>query len=177
MSASPDEPFCVLRPMTEADVAMVLEWRNHPDVRRHMFKQAEIPLAEHERWFRGAAAESTRNLLIFEVDDIPRGFVNIHRLDVGEATWGFYLAPDAPKGTGRLLGRASTDFAFGVLHLEKLWGEVLPGNAASHRFHLRQGFELQSVVPEKMIAGQRWENVRRYLLTRGDWLTRQEGSQ
>lgn len=46
-----DVDFGVLRPMTEADLAQVLAWRNHPDIRANMYTQHEITMAEHRAWW------------------------------------------------------------------------------------------------------------------------------
>jgi len=170
-------PVTSLRLMTEADLLLALAWRNHPEIRRHMYSQAEISPAEHVEWFKNTSANPTRVLLIFEVDGAPIGYANFTLHEGGEAGWGFYLAPDAPKGTGRLLGDAITDYAFSVLGLEKIWGEVLENNAASQRFHLRHGFVLETIFPEKSTATQSLSNVHKYVLTRNAWQAHKEKSQ
>ncbi len=166
-------PAVRLRPMTDADLELVLAWRNHPDVRQHMYTRNEISFEEHSRWFRGASVDPDRHLLILEVDTVPQGYINFRCDGEGAAVWGFYLAPDAPKGTGRLLGEAATRYAFDILELERIWGEVLPDNLASQNFHLRHGFVLESILPDKIFGEQKVGNVRRYLLTRDAWQARQ----
>lgn len=166
-------PAVRLRPMMEADLERVLAWRNHPDVRQHMYTQNEISLEEHSRWFKAVSVDPDRHLLILEVDGEPQGYVNFHCDGAGAAVWGFYLAPNAPKGTGRLLGDAATGYAFGALALERIWGEVLPDNQASQNFHLRYGFVLESILPDKTVGEQKIDNVRRYFLTRDAWRARQ----
>ena len=97
-----------LRPMTQEDLERVLTWRNHEDVRRYMYTQHEISLAEHTRWFERASQDPSRHLLVFEYNATPLGFINLHQIAPGGvAEWGFYAAPDAIKGTGRQLGRAA----------------------------------------------------------------------
>ena len=168
------KPVAILRPMTEADLGLVFGWRNHPDIRRHMYNQKQITFADHSRWFKTVSIELNRHLLILDVDSVSIGYVNFNCDDTGEAIWGFYMAPDAPKGTGMLLGKAATNYAFCVLKLKRIWGEVLPGNLSSQNFHLRQGFVLESILPEKTIANLTIGNVHRYLLTREAWLLHKE---
>lgn len=167
------EPSVRLRPMAEADLELVLGWRNHPDVRQHMYTRNEICLAEHICWFRSVSVEPGRVLLILEVNAVRCGYVNFRCDESGQAVWGFYLAPNSPKGTGKLLGQASIDYGFDVLGLEKIWGEVLPNNLASQNFHLRHGFVLESIIQGKTDGDQKIGNVRRYLLTRSAWRARQ----
>jgi UDP-4-amino-4,6-dideoxy-N-acetyl-beta-L-altrosamine N-acetyltransferase len=162
-----------LRAMKEADLHLVLGWRNHPDVRQHMFTQNEVSLADHRLWFKSVSADSGRVLLILEVDAVPCGYVNFRCNEPRQAVWGFYLAPNSPKGTGKLLGQAATEYGFSVLGLEIIRGEVMHDNAASQNFHLRQGFVLESILPKKSAGQQKVGNVRIYLLTKGSWQARQ----
>lgn len=165
-----------LRRMTEADLEMVLEWRNHPDVRRHMYSQAEIGLEEHSRWFATASKDARRHLLIFELDGRPAGYVNLLEDEPGQAYWGFYLAPQAAKGSGRLLGAQASAYVFETLGLQRMWGEVLAENSVSQGFHVRLGFELESIIPEKSVAGKTVAGVHKYVLSREAWKDRR-GSQ
>lgn len=163
-----------LRSMTEADLEMVLEWRNHPDVRRHMYNQAEIGIEEHGRWFATASRDARRHLLIFELDGRPAGYVNLLEDEPGQVYWGFYLAPHAAKGTGRLLGAQATAYVFEALGLQRMWGEVLAENSVSQDFHVRLGFELESILPEKRVAGKTMTGVHKYVLSREAWKDRRE---
>ena len=142
-----------VRPMEEADLERVLSWRNHPDVRRWMYTTHEIGVDEHRRWFEGASEDPGRHLLVYESDGVPLGFVSLQQLrgdDVAE--WGFYLAPGAPKGSGRGLGVAALDHAFDALGLYKVSGHALVGNERSSRFHLRLGFQDEGLRNDQHIA-------------------------
>ena len=112
-----------LRVMTEADLEQVLLWRNHPEVRRYMYTSHEISMDEHRNWFIGASLDQALHLLIYEQEDKPLGFVNFTRTRCREiADWGFYLAPEAPKGSGRKLGNSALNYAFFELALHKVCG-------------------------------------------------------
>jgi UDP-4-amino-4,6-dideoxy-N-acetyl-beta-L-altrosamine N-acetyltransferase len=131
----------LIRHMEESDIEQVLSWRNHPDIRRYMYTQHEISLAEHTRWFNNASMDTARQLLIFESDGVAQGFVNLHEFAAGGiANWGFYVAPDAPKGTGRHLGQCLLRHAFRVLSLHKLCGQALGFNERSIQFHLHLAY-------------------------------------
>lgn len=166
-----------LQVMTQADLEQVLAWRNHPKVRQYMYSQNEISFDEHVSWFNRASADPHRHLLILKIDDQSQGYVSFHTNGAGAAVWGFYLAPDAPKGTGRMLGNAATRYAFEEIGLERIWGEVLPDNQASQKFHLSQGFVLESILPDKQVGPQTIRHVRQYLLTRDAWRARQGARQ
>lgn len=161
-----------VRPMTAADLDMVLRWRNHPDVRRWMYTTHEIGLDEHRRWFESASQDPDRTLLVYELDGAPTGFVNIGRIKGADvAEWGFYLAPDAPAGSGTGLGRAALEHAFLVLKLHKVSGHALAANERSLRFHQRLGFRDEGVRRDHHLAadGTR-HSVACFGLLRDEWL-------
>lgn len=159
-----------LRPMISGDLEQVLAWRNHEDVRRYMYTQHEIALHEHTQWFKRASKDANRHLLIFENDGVPLGFINIHRIAPGGiADWGFYAAPDAPKGTGRVLGQATLHYAFSQIGLHKLCGQALAYNERSIMFHQNLGFQQEGVLREQHFDGQAYHDVVCFGLLAREW--------
>lgn len=163
-------PRC-LRPMAASDLEMVLAWRNHPEVRRYMYTQHVITLEEHSRWFAQAVKNSQRHLLIFELDSIPLGFINIHQNGPGGiADWGFYAAPDAPKGTGRSLGNAALHYAFFEAGLHKLCAQTLAFNERSGRYHRTLGFMQEGILRQQHYDGVHYHDVLCFGLLAHEWL-------
>lgn len=160
----------LVRPMTVQDLSTVLAWRNHPDVRAVMFHQHEIGIEEHRSWFERSCGEEGRHLLVFEQDGQPRGFMNLHIKSAGAiADWGFYVAPAAPKGTGRALGRSSLDHAFHVLNAHKVSGRVLACNQRSIKFHHALGFLEEGVLRDHHFDGHGYHDVVCFGLLRREW--------
>jgi UDP-4-amino-4,6-dideoxy-N-acetyl-beta-L-altrosamine N-acetyltransferase len=170
----PDIRMTGVRPMAHADVERVLAWRNHPDVRRYMYTQHEITLDEHQRWFARAQQDPRKHLLIFEVDMQSLGFVSFSELACrGIAEWGFYAAPDAPKGIGRQLGQAALDHAFIQLNLHKVCGQVLGHNERSIRFHQTLGFQQEGILRDQHNDGRRFYDVFCFGLLSPEWQRKQ----
>ena len=156
--------------MTYEDLAQVLSWRNHEDVRRYMYTQHEITLVEHTRWFERASQDTTRHLLIFESNAVPLGFINIYQIAPGGvADWGFYAAPDVPKGTGRQLGQAALHYAFSQVELHKICGQALAYNERSIKFHRSLGFLQEGIQREQHFDGQRYHDVVCFGLIASEW--------
>lgn len=159
-----------LRRMTADDLKVVLAWRNHLDVRRYMYTQHEITLAEHSHWFERASQDTSRHLLMFESASTPLGFINIHEKNHGRiADWGFYTAPESPKGTGRLLGKCALRHVFGTLGLHKVCGEAMAFNERSIRFHISLGFQQEGILREQYFDGQAYHNVICFGLLANEW--------
>lgn len=159
-----------IRPMVHADLALVLAWRNHPDVRRYMYTQHEITLDEHQRWFERTLPDPKKHLLVFEVNQQPLGFVSFNETGSGGiADWGFYAAPDAPKGRGRQLGRAALSHAFIQLKLHKVNGQALAYNERSIQFHQSLGFQQEGIRRDQHYDGERYHHVICFGLLGHEW--------
>lgn len=159
-----------LRAMLEEDLHRVLAWRNSPGVRRFMFTKHEISISEHSDWFSRVNSDPSRHPLIFEIDGIPSGFVNIHEnLPGGVASWGFYVSPESAKGTGHKLGVTSIDHAFNELGLYKLNAEALGYNSKSIRFHEKLGFKREGTLRNQHYDGESYYDVLCYGLLSADW--------
>lgn len=160
-----------LRPMQEQDLERVLAWRNHPEVRRHMYTQRLITLEEHRDWFERESQASQRHLLIYERDGESLGFVNLNVVDTtaGCGEWGFYLAPDAPRGSGQGLGQSTLTYAFMTLRLYKLCGEVLADNTRSQRFHERLGFRREATLRDHFHDGNTYHDAITFGLLAEEW--------
>jgi UDP-4-amino-4,6-dideoxy-N-acetyl-beta-L-altrosamine N-acetyltransferase len=159
-----------LRPMNEEDLEVVLAWRNHPDIRRYMFTRHEITLDEHRRWFRRSSRDAARRLLIFASNGEARGFVHFNGVAAGGiADWGFYAAPDAPKATGRALGRAALRYGFQVEGLHKVCGQALEFNLPAIRFHRALGFQQEGVLRDQHRDGASYHAVVCFGLLQVEW--------
>jgi UDP-4-amino-4,6-dideoxy-N-acetyl-beta-L-altrosamine N-acetyltransferase len=159
-----------LRKMVEADLPLVLQWRNHPEVRRHMYTRHEITPEEHEQWFARLDHDETQHAMIFVINETPLGYVNFKKTATPTiADWGFYLAPDAPKGTGSRLGTAALNYAFRQMTLHKLCGQVLGYNEKSKLFHLRLGFKLEGILRQQHFDGESYYDIECFGLLANEW--------
>ena len=165
-----------IRAMTPADLETVRAWRNHASVRDYMFTRSEIAAEDHRRWFERCTADPARTLLIYEHGGQPQGFVQFSRaLCDGVADWGFYTAPDAAKGTGRQLGRAALDHAFGSLGYQRIAGQAIDDNAASIRMHTALGFTEEGRLRRHFFDGARWHDLVLFGLLNTEWRPSQQG--
>jgi UDP-4-amino-4,6-dideoxy-N-acetyl-beta-L-altrosamine N-acetyltransferase len=156
--------------MREEDLERVLGWRNHEDVRRYMYTRHEISLAEHRAWFARSSQDASRHLLVFERAGVPLGFINLHVIAAGGiADWGFYAAPDAPRGTGRSLGCAALEHAFRNLGLHRLYAQALAYNERSICFHLSLGFCQEGILRSHHFDGEQYHDVVCFGLLASEW--------
>ena len=159
-----------LRLIDKDDLNLVLEWRNHPNIRDFMFDNTKIKLEQHLKWFEHVKTSKYFNVYIFEINSIPMGFMSFHNLKMqGIADWGFYTAPDAPKGTGTQLAQTSIHHAFNSLKFSKIYGQVLVHNTDSIRLHERMGFLQEGVLRKQYYDGQSHHDIVCFGLLDSEW--------
>lgn len=166
-----------LRSINETDLPMVRRWRNAPEVRRWMFTRHEISEAEHRAWFARISADSLVRWLIHEnLAGRPDGVVGFTQIDTAsrKAFWGFYAAPDAPRGTGTCIGLEALDHAFTELGLHKLNAEVIAGNQVSVNFHRKLGFQQEGYFRAEHFDGAQYVDVVRFGILAVEWQVKRE---
>jgi len=166
-----EDPFGILRPMTEGDLHQVLSWRNSPKVRFHMYTQHEITLDEHLLWWERVRVSPKIESYIYERKGHPAGYVAFSEIDSRShtATWGFYTAPDAPRGSGSMMTFLAMDKAFDLLGLRKLNAEVLSRNVASIKLHEGFGFQPEGFFRSHVMVGDALDDVHRLALFNEVW--------
>ena len=163
-----------LRPMTMADLESVLELRNHAEIRRYMFTQHEISLEEHMLWFDRASQNPGLELLVLEIDKKCCGFVQFRETNYrGVVDWGFYAAPDAPKGTGKRLGLAALSHAFKKENLHKVCGQALDWNQPSIEFHKSLGFKQEGLLRDQHFDGAVYHDLLCFGMLRREWIVKE----
>lgn len=159
-----------LRPMTAADLKSVLELRNHPQIRRYMLTQHVISVDEHRSWFERASQNCRVELLVFQLEKVCLGFVQFKDTDSrGVVDWGFYVAPDAPKGTGKKLGLAALDYVFKRANLHKICGQAFHWNQPSIKFHRSLGFIQEGVLRHQHFDGSVYHDLICFGMLKSEW--------
>jgi UDP-4-amino-4,6-dideoxy-N-acetyl-beta-L-altrosamine N-acetyltransferase len=159
-----------IRPADYEDLPMLLAWRNHPSIRNFMFTTHEIDAREHYEWFERISKDSSHQVLIAQNDGVPFGQVQFSPVtDDGVAQWGFYVRPNAPKGSGRQLGVIALLYAFNHLRLYKVCGQAIAENEASIGLHKSLGFTQEEIPTlQKKILGLS-QPFHKFGLLRNDW--------
>ena len=162
-----------LRQMSAADLESVLQLRNHAEIRRYMLTQNEISIEEHMFWFDRASQNPGLELLVFELNKICCGFVQFKETNyLGVVDWGFYAAPDAPRGTGRKLGLAALNHAFKKESLHKICGQALHWNQPSIEFHKSLGFAQEGVLRAQHFDGATCHDLICFGMLKREWVAK-----
>ena len=121
---------------------MILEWRNHPNIRQWMFTKESISLDDHLKYIDSLNTKDDRLYFLIKKASKPIGvidFTNIDHLNK-TAEFGLYADP-ALKGIGNQLMESIIDYAFNTLYLKKLIAEVFEQNHAAIKLYKRYNFK------------------------------------
>ena len=138
------EPEAItLRPATEADEALLLEWANDPVTRGAGFRPDLITADEHRRWFADRIRSATSRLYIGMSGSTPVGQVRLDRLPDGRVEVGIAVAPEARgRGMGGAILRRAMDEGRrdGGLAARTFQARTRPHTAASRGLFRGAGF-------------------------------------
>jgi UDP-2,4-diacetamido-2,4,6-trideoxy-beta-L-altropyranose hydrolase len=144
-----------LRPAALADAAAILEWRNHPNIRRYAGDATEILPGDHKVWFQRLLADPMRHLLIAEDN---AGILGVLRYDVdsSSARVSIYLVPERLRSGGgsRLLAAGERWVAAERPELHELTAEVRDENQASVRLFADAGYRRTESLYRRTISAK-----------------------
>lgn len=161
-----------LRKIQEADLELMLSWRNHASIRASMFSQSIIEMEKHRAWFSRESAKDNSIWLLYEDSSKkPAGIVYFCEIDrnASNAFWGFYAAPGAQPGTGTKMSVEALDFYFSKLDFHKLNAEVLESNERSLHFHRKLGFLVEGVFRDQYLGKDGYQSITRFGLLGEEW--------
>lgn len=141
-----------LREITEADLELVRQWRNDPEIAQYMLTQQYISEAQQLRWFASisGARDQQHFLILYKQQAIgvtnvkaPAGslLANQKQLETG-----LYIGEQRFRGSFLAFCPALTlhDYCFLTLSCHTLTATVLPSNQAALRFNQRLGYKVWS---------------------------------
>ena len=161
-----------LRSLSEDDLALVLDWRNAPEVRANMYANHKITWEEHRAWFHKMQHDPSMLWYIYMQHNIPFGVVYFtsYQAKRRNAFWGFYSGANAPRGTGLRMEYAALEHAFSDLGVHKLNCEVIEFNRAVINMHKKYGFKEEGVFRDFHYDGEHYHDVVRLGMLDSEWI-------
>ena len=162
-----------LRPLTADDAAMLLRWRNSPEVSRFMYTDHLITPDEHAAWLDGALGRADARYWVMTCDAVDVGFATLTDIDrrQGTASWALYIGEPNVRGSG--MGAFTTytvlEYAFGQLRLRKLSCEVLGTNTTAFAMYESFGFVREGRFREQILKPDGPVDVYRLGILTREW--------
>ncbi|MFI5732480.1 GNAT family N-acetyltransferase [Kribbella sp. NPDC051587] len=148
----------MLRAASDDDVDTIRRLRNQQANRDVSITSHEITATEHAAWWAKASVDPARRVLIYVRDGVTAGVVNFFDLDGPTGSWGFFLDADGLAERGETLPawievmREATAYAFDVLGLDLLTGEVLEHNTVVRQMNRRFRFVEGTAEPRGAVT-------------------------
>ena len=161
----------LLRALSQADLPVVRALRNDPDINRFMFSQHEILESEHLAWYEASQKNPLRHLFAYEEHGEMQGFLQLQQkaADSQVYEWGFYIRPQAQRGTGSRMAKSAMLTVFTKLKASKLYGEVLAFNTPSLRLHEKLGFTEEGVLRQQHFLNNQYHDVHCFGMLKQEW--------
>jgi UDP-2,4-diacetamido-2,4,6-trideoxy-beta-L-altropyranose hydrolase/UDP-4-amino-4,6-dideoxy-N-acetyl-beta-L-altrosamine N-acetyltransferase len=121
---------------------MVLEWRNHPEVRQWMFTKEVIAKESHLSYIDSLKERTDRVYFLVKKEDNPIGVIDFTSIDTQkkQADIGLYANPNI-KGAGKDLMDIIIEHGFKKLKLDRLVSEVFEENLRAIALYEKFGFK------------------------------------
>lgn len=163
----------ILRPLAEADLERVRQWRNSPEVSKYMYSENYISESDQVRWYTKIKDDTSCYYWIIEYDGKALGVASLTDINptLDSCFWAFYLGDTSLRGCG--IG-AKTEyrvlsFVFDVLKLNKLRCEVLISNPQVICMHEKFGFRREAYYREHVKKNGGYLDVIGLAMLKKEW--------
>ena len=140
-----------LRPITDADTALIVRWRNDPAVQQFFIFREPFTPEMHRNWLhtKVETGKVVQYIIIDKADAKPVGSVYYRDIDGHNrsAEYGIFIGEESArgKGLGTETAKLFTDFGFAELQLHRISLRVLAENTAARRSYEKAGFATEGV--------------------------------
>ncbi len=150
--------------LTEKEVEVVRQMRNHESVRIWMYHDHLISEKEHHEYLLGLKNNNRcfAWLVINKTNNEPMGVINLRNVDFTNKNtfYGIYANPLSMNlGIGRLLDQLSIKVAFDILKLHTLKLEVIESNKQVINLHKKMGFQEEGRLKDFVMKDGKWKDV------------------
>jgi len=145
---------CVIIPITELsdiDKVMILDWRNHDNIRKWMYNSSFISKVSHFKFIENLKTDRNNEYFLVEQNSIKIGVIYFNKIDFinKSAYFGLYVNPlEKSRGKGSKLIELSIKYAFEKLELRMLKLEVFNTNEIAINLYHKFNF---NVITKKKV--------------------------
>lgn len=163
----------ILREISQEDIEIIRNWRNSKEVSKYMYTDDYITREAQLDWFRTVSNSPNCKYFMICYDNKDLGVANLSNIDYRNkhAFWGFYLGDNSVrgKGIGYIAEFKVLSYAFDVLNLNKLLGEVFATNANVLNLHEKFGFKKEGYRREHVFKHGEFHDVVSIAMLKSEW--------
>jgi len=162
-----------LIPFQEADIELVRQWRNLPEVSKYMYTDDQITAEEQKNWFERIKNDASQKYWIIEYDNMKLGLVSIYniKLDFKHCSWAFYLGNTEVRGAGigSKVEYTILNYVFETMQFNRLMCEVFSFNEKVIQMHKKFGFKEEGYYKEHILKGGKYYDVVALAILKSEW--------
>lgn len=146
----------MLRPMTEADTDLIVNWRNQEFVRKNFIYQKPFTASGHMKWIETMieTGRAEQFIICEKSSGRPIGSTYLRDIDYDyrKAEYGIFIGEEDAigKGYGTETARHMIGYAFDVLKLHKVTLRLLADNKAAAGSYQKAGFEQEAYLKDEV---------------------------
>lgn len=156
--------LCNFTTLSESQKKMILTWRNHENVKAHMYNTNDISEVEHFSFIEALQTREDRRYFLVQNAGVDIGVIDFNDISKESAVMGLYANPTLhQKGVGSLLMDAIVTYAFETLKVHILKAEVFEINTKAKALYEKFGFseKERKMVNEKEVICMELTNEHR----------------
>ncbi|WP_309498784.1 UDP-4-amino-4,6-dideoxy-N-acetyl-beta-L-altrosamine N-acetyltransferase [Sulfurovum sp.] len=127
--------------LTLGQKKMILEWRNHPDVRKWMYTDDEIALKDHVEFIESLNNRKDKVYFLLQNETESIGVIDFTDITKDSCEFGLYANPNL-RAKGKIIMNEIIKYAFEVLKVSKLKAGALKDNEKAvflyHSFNFQE---------------------------------------
>lgn len=154
-----------IRPITEEDTDLIIEWRNSEAVRPYFIYQKPFTREGHLNWLKTMIETGCGyQFIVCKIeDDTPIGCTYLRDYDRehNKIEYGVFLGSESVKGQGigtEILG-LTLQFAFEVLKVHKVFARAFSDNQASIGSFLKGGFTKEAHLKDEVRVNGEYRDI------------------
>lgn len=137
-----------LRPLTESDLSLKVQWYNDPQIRRTLILDETLELQKTIEWFRSAQLSSSRLDLVIETPNGEAiGLAGLVAIDTDRRDAEIYIVIGErdywARGVMLQAEALLLEHAFTQLQLQKVWAQAYADNIGSIVTMKKLGFQIE----------------------------------
>lgn len=158
--------------LQEHHLEMVMEWRTKPEVTQYMFTDIEYNIRRQQEWYGRIVQDNSCRYWIIMLGEVSIGLISLTDLDWynNRSSWAFYIGETNHRLIGGMIAPYLYNYAFDVLKLNKLTGEVMEGNENIRKIHKLHGCREIGVLKQHIYKYNRYHDVYLFEMVHCDWM-------
>jgi UDP-4-amino-4,6-dideoxy-N-acetyl-beta-L-altrosamine N-acetyltransferase len=170
----------VLRKINELDTANIVRWRNSESVKMNLFTQSELSAEQHLDWLKNKVESGLCDQYIIVISedntctDVGTVFIkNIDRKNK-KGEFGIFIGEESYRGKGyaQEATKQILEIGFSELNLNRIYLYVMSDNIAGIKAYKKAGFEIEGILKEDYLRGDKFIDIVVMGITKGKWKLR-----